>query len=94
MMFFVLNTTSKFLTYSLTCFEEEERKSFRVCNYIGGRAHLKTERYISASFFDRVTSQRILDSSLILRDLRQQKVKIPTRKDDVNPSSCILNSSF
>ena len=93
MMFFVLNTTSKFLTYSLTCFEEEERKSFRV-NYIGGRTHLKTERYISASFLDRVTSQGILDSSLILRELRQQKVKIPTRKDDVNPSSFILNSSF
>ena len=66
-----------------------------ICNnYISWRAYLKIERYISASFLDRVTSQGILDSSLILRDLRRQKVKIPTRKDDVNPSSCILNSSF
>lgn len=49
--------------------------------------HIVTERCNSASFLDRVTSHGVPDSSLVPRTLRQQKVKIPTRTDDVNPAA-------
>ena len=95
MTFFLLNTSAKFLNYSVTCYARVTKE-----NVLGsviilfGELIVRPSDIIQRVFLTGLHHKEVFDSSLILRDLRQQKVKIPTREDDVNPSSCILSSSF
>ena len=95
MICFLLNTSSKFLNYSVTSYARVKKETvLGSVTILFGELILNPSDIIQRVFLTGLHHKEFFDSSLILRDLRQQKVKIPTREDYVNPSSCILNSSF